>query len=251
MIKLILATLVAALFNLVLLFSGQTKPITKEVPSISPRVVLDSENIPTLIPTPNVAVEIIDHSVPFTSQAPFGEWDDERHQDGCEEASSLMAIKWAHGELIDGPQTAKDQIIAAVDYQVTHFGGFHDTSAHDTVERIIKGFWSYPNARVINDISLAEIKNQLYQGNLVLVPADGKKLQNPNFSHGGPDRHMLVIRGFDPQTNEFITNDPGTRKGEKYRYDQQILFSAIRDYPTGYHVPIIGEPKNVIVVSRI
>src|SRR4030042_6174940 len=30
----------------------------------------------------------------FTTQAPFGEWNDPRQQDACEEASVLIAYKW-------------------------------------------------------------------------------------------------------------------------------------------------------------
>lgn len=35
------------------------------------------------------------YDVPFAAQAPFGEWSDKRQQDGCEEVSALMAVKWA------------------------------------------------------------------------------------------------------------------------------------------------------------
>ena len=48
---------------------------------------------------------------------------------------------------------------------------------------------------------------------------------------------------------EFITNDPGTRKGELYRYNETVLYSAIRDYPTGYHETINKIEKNMIVVN--
>ena len=61
---------------------------------------------------------------------------------------------------------------------------------------------------------------------------------------------MIIIRGYDPLTKEFITNDPGTRKGELYRYDATVLYEAIRDYPTGYHEIIPHIEKNMIVVSK-
>jgi hypothetical protein len=62
---------------------------------------------------------------------------------------------------------------------------------------------------------------------------------------------MLVIRGYDPATKEFITNDPGTRKGEGYRYPEQIIYAAWRDYPSGDHEPILNINKNMIVVMPI
>jgi hypothetical protein len=39
---------------------------------------------------------------------------------------------------------------------------------------------------------------------------------------------MLVIVGYD--SNGFITNDPGTRKGEGYRYSFATLMAAIHDW---------------------
>src|SRR3989344_2804953 len=37
-------------------------------------------------------------NVPFTSQAPLADWIDPRHQEGCEEASLLMAWLWINGQ---------------------------------------------------------------------------------------------------------------------------------------------------------
>ena len=92
---------------------------------------------------------------------------------------------------------------------------------------------------------------ELARGNLVLVPANGIKLNNPNFTPPGPDRHMLVIKGYDLDSGEFITNDPGTRKGEGYRYKEEIIMGAITDYPTGDHLQMTGEEeKAMIVVER-
>jgi hypothetical protein len=70
----------------------------------------------------------------------------------------------------------------------------------------------------------------LVSGKLVIIPAAGRLLGNPNFSGQGPIYHMLVVRGFDNKTGEFITNDPGTRKGEGYRYKYSVLINAIHDW---------------------
>jgi hypothetical protein len=59
---------------------------------------------------------------------------------------------------------------------------------------------------------------------------------------------MLLLIGYDPRTREFITNDPGTRRGKGYRYQEDLLFRAIRDYRTGNRLPIAGEAKTIIVV---
>ena len=87
------------------------------------------------------------------------------------------------------------------------------------------------------------------RGSLVLVPAFGQILGNPYFTPPGPATHMLVIRGYDETTKEFITNDPGTRRGEGYRYSYAALVRAIRDYPTGDHEPVPTLEKRMIVVG--
>ena len=79
---------------------------------------------------------------------------------------------------------------------------------------------------------------------------NGQKLGNPFFTAPGPERHMLVVIGYDPEKLEFITNDPGTRQGEAYRYPVNVLWLAIRDYPTGDHEPITEVVKKMIVIGR-
>jgi hypothetical protein len=193
--------------------------------------------------------KIIKLSVPFTSQAPLGEWSDSRQENGCEEASALMAVYWATGKTIT-PQIALDTILAISDWEQEKYGSFEDTSARDTVKRIFKGYFDYQDVEVVNDIAISDIIAELEKGNLVVVPANGQALKNKFFHVPGPEHHMLVIIGYDYQAKEFITNDPGTRNGKGYRYAQNVLFNAIRDYTTGYHEPIIGEAKNMIVVRK-
>ena len=76
---------------------------------------------------------------------------------------------------------------------------------------------------------------ELEAGHLVIIPTNGQALKNPNFTLPGPERHMLVVKGYDYETEEFITNDPGTRNGADYRYKKDLLFEAIRNYKTGFH----------------
>jgi len=142
---------------------------------------------------------------------------------------------------------AKGEIERIWEWEVENYGEARDTSAEDTAERLIGGYFGYKAYRIQRLASSQEIKAELAAGRVVIVPADGRGL-NPNYTAPGPERHMILIRGYDDETGEFITNDAGTRKGEKYRYEYEKLFNAIRDYPTGNHVPIIGREKKMIVV---
>ncbi|MDP3899938.1 MAG: C39 family peptidase [bacterium] len=187
--------------------------------------------------------------IPFAAQAPFGEWSDPRQQDGCEESSVLMAIYWALGKSLT-PAEAKEKIIAISDWEEKNYGNFHDTSAADTYERIVKGYFNYDQAELKNNITLDDIFHELAKGNALVIPFNGQLLHNPYFTPPGPERHMLVIRGYDGDTHEFIVNDPGTRHGENFRYDINTFFNAIQDYPTGHHLPIEKVDKHMIVIKK-
>lgn len=219
--------------------------------SAVPQKTLEPTEKPTAKPVSKPANGLILHSVPFVPQAPTGAWSDERQQDGCEEAASYMAILWAREEL--PPITAsgvEQKLLEISDWEKKEFGDYHDTSVKDTVERIFKGYFKYDNAQTRYDIDAEDIKRELYDGNIVVVPADGRKLNNPYFTPPGPERHNLIVRGYDPKTDEFITNDNGTKRGEGYRYKSSVLLGAIRDYPTGDHSPITESRRTMIVVVK-
>ncbi len=188
-------------------------------------------------------------SVPFTSQAPFGEWSDQRQQDGCEESSALMAVKWARGENLS-KQESKEVILQASDYLLDTYGEYRDISSPNVVDWIFKDYFNYSKVAFKSDIKVDDIIYELNKGNVVITPMDGQKLNNPNFTPPGPTRHMLLVKGYNAEERVFITNDPGTRNGEDYKYDARLFYEAIRDYPTGYHKPIKEVEKNMIVVWK-
>ena len=188
--------------------------------------------------------------VPFTSQAPYGDWNNKRYQDGCEEASVLMAMKWVNNNLSLSKDEADIEINDLAVWQQENYGNFVDTSATDTSDRLLGEYFSHENYQVVEIVGVEELIFELLEGNIIIVPTNGQILANPNFTEPGPDRHMLVIKGYDVNTQQFITNDPGTRNGENWKYHQDHLFRSIRDYPTGNHLPITNEVKNIIIISK-
>lgn len=186
---------------------------------------------------------------PFTSQAPFRNWKDPKQQDGCEEASALMAVAWTRG--IDlTPEYALEEILAISDYEEKTYGNYQDTDAEDTAQRIFREYFKYDNIEVRHSISAGDIKKELFRGNLIIVPVNGRKLGNPYYTPLGPLEHNLVIRGYDAAKKEFITNDPGIMRGKNYRYKESVLEKALQDYPTGHHEPIIAGKTAMIVVKK-
>jgi len=111
----------------------------------------------------------------------------------------------------------EQELNAIKNWEITEFGDYLDTDAEQTA-RILTDFFHIKNVAVKKNPTVLDIKNILSKGGIVIAPTAGKMLKNPNFSGDGPLYHMLVIRGYNDKTSEFITNDPGTRKGEKYPY---------------------------------
>ncbi len=199
--------------------------------------------------TPEKLPTSVVHDVPFTPQAPFGDWADPRQQDGCEEASVVMTYRWATGQELTR-QEALEEITSMSNWEENTYGGYRDTSAADTRARLLEEFYGYDHARVVYDITLADVKRELAAGNILIIPFNGQILANPNFKPPGPERHMLVVIGYDDTTKTIITNDPGTRLGEKFTYSYQNFEKSFRDYETGNHVPITEERTAMIVVSK-
>lgn len=201
--------------------------------------------------------------VAFTSQAPLGEWQDERQQDGCEEAAALMAIAWVKAASLPRPAVRasvkaeslptkkewRNRIVALSDFEQKKYGEYRDLSLNDIRDWIFKDYFSYAGVEAKKIKSAADIIKELEKGNLVLAPMNGRALKNPYFTAPGPERHMILIKGYDYDRQQFITNDPGTRRGEGYRYRAQTLFKAIRPYKTGNKLAFGKLIPEILVVS--
>lgn len=188
-------------------------------------------------------------NVPFTSQAPFGGWNDQRQQDGCEEASTLMTVKWAREQNLTKDEALRE-ITGISDFILKKYGEYRDTSSADTLNWIIKDYFGYQKAALKEGVVATDIIDELSKGNVIIAPVNGQILRNPYYAQLSPARHMIVVIGYDPIKKVFTTNDPGTERGGLYEYDVNILFEAIRDYPTGFRESVSGTEKNIIVVWK-
>jgi len=200
--------------------------------------------------TPLVSDESVFLSVPFSSQAPLGDWSDDRQQDGCEEAGAMMAIAWARGSLDLSPSAAAKEIIALSDWQKEEYGEYRDVRIEEVASRIFKDYYDYNKVEVATLDNAQDLITALQAGKIILAPTNGQALKNPHFTAPGPERHLLVITGYDAETDEFVTNDPGTRYGYNFRYPSARLFAAIRVYESGYHLPINEKEKIVLLVGK-
>lgn len=188
--------------------------------------------------------------VPFTSQAPLGEWRDARQQDGCEEAAVAMAMAWVGGEKNISKKDWRLRILILSGFENKKYGEYRDVALRDVVAWLFNDYFNYRKVEIKAVGKTGDILGELEKGKVVLTPMDGRALKNPNFTGAGPERHMILIKGYDYQTKEFITNDPGTRNGENYRYSEKIIFGAIRNYKTGHKLPFGPLKREMIVVSK-
>jgi uncharacterized membrane protein (UPF0127 family) len=187
-------------------------------------------------------------AVSFSPQAPFGEWSDDRQEDGCEEASIVMAHYWKQGKSLTREQVFAE-IIALSAYEKKAYGYYNDTSAEDTA-KLFRDYYKIDGVSARGDASVDSIKQELSAGNLVITPMNGQELHNPYYTAPGPPRHMILIIGYDDVKQEFITNDPGTRRGEGYRYPYDVFVNAIHDYPSGNKIPGVNGKRMMIVVEK-
>ena len=173
--------------------------------------------------------DTINLDVPFTPQAPHANWD-LPYQEACEEASLLMVARYKNGNIINSPEDADLEIRKLVEFQNNFFGDYKDTTAEETAE-IARIYYGFENTEVVYDFTAEDIKKELMAGHPVIVPAAGRQLPNPYFRSPGPLYHMLVIRGYTP--DRFITNDPGTKRGEEFVYKYADLLNAVHDWNNG------------------
>jgi len=182
--------------------------------------------------------------VPFTSQAPYAKWD-EYHEDACEEASLIM-LKYFLDKKKLTPEIAEREILALIEHQNKKYGDYKDSDMAEFLE-IARDYYGLTDLKIIYDFDKDELKKQLAKGSPIIIPAAGRRLGNTNFTGEGPLYHNLVAVGYDGNT--IITNDPGTRKGEGYKYSLDTLYGAIHDF-TGKKEDIENGRKAMIVVGN-
>lgn len=180
--------------------------------------------------------------VPFMTQAPLYVWD-ALHEDACEEASLLMLYHYINQNPIESRQNFEEEIQYMISYEENN--GYGNSITLKELAQLSKDYIKIDSLEVKNISNPEELKTIIFHNGPIVVGAAGKELKNPNFRNGGPNYHMLVVKGYDQ--NGFVTNDPGTRNGENYYYAQDVLFNAIHDWNSN---DILLGNKNVLLISR-
>jgi hypothetical protein len=188
--------------------------------------------------------ESLQIKVPFTPQAPTANWD-ELHNEACEEASSIMANAYFSRTFSLPAPDVEKEIAQLTEWQQSKYG-YHLSITTDETAEMIKANYGL-NAEVVPTSAVA-IKEALAANKLVLVPANGQLLDNPHFKQPGPIYHMFVITGFN--SNNFITNDPGTKDGENYTYSYSTIESANGTWSHEKKAVDLNQ-KRIIIISKL
>lgn len=165
-------------------------------------------------------------SVPFSSQAPAGNWS-EPWQSACEETSIIMVDTFYKG----GPLTKEEAVQKILDIfkvKQQNFGTSKDESM-ELVAEIINAAELGWQAHVVVGPTLAQLQTELAAGRPIIAPVDARLLKNP-FYENQLTYHVMVISGYDNASGNFIVQDPGTKRGANFQYPFDTFMNAIHDY---------------------
>ncbi|MDX9913540.1 MAG: C39 family peptidase [Candidatus Moranbacteria bacterium] len=216
----------AIFFQLKEKFSPSSVPLAinyNEAPSLQAKNLV---NITADITLP----EEVNLNIPFTSQAPAQNWS-LPYQQFCEEASVLMVNSYINNQPILNSNDADKKLLAIMDFEIKKFGFYEDTNVSETAT-IFKEHFGITKVEVVLNPTIENIKSALAEGRAIVVPLAGRELGNPYYQQPGPLYHMLVIKGYK-KNGDFITNDPGTKKGADFIYKADVIMKAIHDWNGG------------------
>jgi len=170
-------------------------------------------------PTPPPPQANVD--VPFTSQAPEGNWA-EPWQNACEETSIYMISSFYNDDPIKRDEAVK-KIREIFKVKHENFEVSRDESLA-TMQQLIKDLELPWSAEIVTNPTVDDLKAELAAGRPVIVPVYAPDLNNFNYKY-----HVMVLTGYDDKDGVFIVNDPGTRGGEGKRFKYDFFMEAIHD----------------------
>jgi len=170
-------------------------------------------------------------TVPFTTQSPYGHWI-APWDNACEETSTTMIDKYYqnYSSKTLEPDDAGPAIMRLVKLEDNFLGFNKDTNASQ-LAYIINNFLPW-EAKLVENPTLEQLKHEIDTRHPIIVPVYVPNLYNPYYSNNFY-YHVLVISGYDDNTKEFITQDPGTKHGLDFRYSYDNIISAIHDLLPG------------------
>jgi hypothetical protein len=202
-------------------------PVTEVTPPLpSPTDSSTPTPSPPLTPLP-AAFRL---GVPFTTQAPNGDWT--KHQNSCEEANLLMVDAYWKGNRAGtlDPVAAEKGIADLVAWQLKNWGS-EDDLTNQRLGQLAAEYYGYQYEVV--PITEEAMKRSIVNGIPVVLGVTTHGLGNPHYPNfqthhlvpGYSVSHYITLVGYDDQG--FILNDPGITPGHGYHVIYSQLLFAI------------------------
>lgn len=187
--------------------------------------------------------------VPYINEAPENIWSGP-WKNACEEATIAMVEKYYQGIDTVSISESKELMQTLFEEQNKRWG----TNANSEGARMIELIETHGSfhARLVEDPQVDDIKDEIVAGRPVITLHRGFDLQNENipFLPTGSAYHTLVIIGFDEESGQFITNDPGdTLEGAGRVYTYDVIMESLHDYNTTTH--LADGPPRVIFTAPL
>jgi hypothetical protein len=194
---------------------------------------------------PSVLPAQIFLQVPFTTQAPLGNW--AQHQESCEAANlTQLWLYWNHNQSVIIDPHLADAYIRTID------GWKPRPDLNDTMlGQLAQQHWGYTYRLVPNDPQV--IAQQLSAGRPLLAEVRTHGLGNPHYpgyySHYEQTAwsvpHFVTIVGYD-KTGVWL-NDPGISWGRGYHITYAQLTHAIADLTQ--HHPALDNGNMLLLIA--
>jgi hypothetical protein len=196
------------------------------VTEVTPQPIQPGES-PTAAPSPKALPDHILLQVPFTTQAPLGNW--AAHQESCEAANLTMIVAyWRHDKSVVIDPSQADASIRQIDGWKSQLDLTNTMLGQLAQDHFGFGYQLVPNTPQV-------IRERLAAGQPLLAEVRTHGLGNPNYpgyrdhyeQQGWSVPHFVVIIGYD---NKGVwLNDPGLSKGRGYHITFAQLTHAIDD----------------------
>ena len=210
-------------------------------------VALDPTATPAESPATLPAAVLL--PVPYTDQAPLGNWASKQHT--CEEASLVMVDRYLHGDHSAGqidPRTAEQEI-----NRITPWKPAVDLTSVQVGE-LAKAHlgWAYQ----VQPADPLRMREQIALGRPLIIGVRTHGLGNavyPGYrTHyeqpGWSVSHYIVVVGYD-QAGNYVLNDPGITRGHGYHISYAQLLHAIDDLDRAY--PNLNSGRVFVVLAPL